>query len=105
MLAVVLEAQNLAPVNSAISLHVRVPSQVGPFAAASTGGGSCGTVNCFPTQRVTWQFPMVTPNGEVSVQIPPTVAQVADGSIIPFESLLMESSGRWRRLRRTVLVE
>src|SRR5262245_43785804 len=47
MLAVVLKAQNLAAVNSNISLNIRVPAQVLTFAAASTGGGTCfGSVNC-----------------------------------------------------------
>jgi len=48
---------------------------------------------------------MVLSNADVFVQIPPKVGAVPDGTIIPFESLLMESSGRWRRLRRSVLVE
>jgi len=109
MLAVVLKAQNLAAVNSNISLNIRVPAQVLTFAAASTGGGTCfGSVNCASPNHVMWQFSMVPQNGEVSVQIPPTVAaaaQVPDGSLIPFESFLTESSGRWRRLRHTVLVQ
>ena len=109
MLAVVLAAQNLAGVNSSISLMLRVPSQVLTFPAALTGGGSCfGSINCAAPNHVAWQFPMVPPSGQVSVQIPPSVAQVAlvpDGSVIPFDSVLMESSGRWRRLRRSVLVQ
>jgi hypothetical protein len=108
LLAVAFDVMSLAPVSSSLALSVRVPSQVLFFAAASTGGGSCGSVNCVPSQIVTWQFPAVAPNGEVFVQIPPTVApaaQVPDGTVIPFESLLTEASGRWRRLRRSVLVE
>jgi uncharacterized repeat protein (TIGR01451 family) len=105
LLAVALEVMNLAPVNANVSLSVRVPSQVQAFAAASTGGGSCGTVNCVGTQIVTWQFPMLPPDGEGFVQLPPTVAQVPDGTVVPFESWARESTGAWRRLRRSVRVE
>jgi uncharacterized repeat protein (TIGR01451 family) len=40
LLLVALEAMSLAPVNSSLTLGVRVPSQVLAFAAASTGGGA-----------------------------------------------------------------
>jgi uncharacterized repeat protein (TIGR01451 family) len=107
MLQVSLDAHNTGNVTAALSLRLRVPSGVQSFNTSSTGGGNCeNTVTCDPSERVRWEFPAVPADGMVSVVIPPVIAAaVTDGTVISFDSALVETSGRLRRLRRSVLVQ
>ena len=102
----VLSLANRQLVDTTAQLTLRVPAQVTVFAAAFTEGGGCfGSINCAAPNHVAWEFEDVAAGMGRSVSIMPSLAAVPNGTVVPFEILLTESSGQWRRLRRSVLVE